>query len=161
MSLILLETYVNRHFPPAQQSRNSGFYAFAIALGWALGNLVGLQLYTERPRLAFGIGGTAGVIAGVIVLGWLPWPAEPHEQRHRRAALAPMRNFLGLGSAWSQEFLEGGMVAFLSVYLLFLGLSEERVSCLTSGLMIGVIRFQVPVASLADRLGRTAVLLGC
>jgi MFS family permease len=35
------------------------------------------------------------------------------------------------------------------------------VSWLTSGLMIGVILFQVPVAWLADRLGRTPVLLGC
>ncbi len=53
------------------------------------------------------------------------------------------------------------MVAFMSVYLLFLGLSEMRVSWVTSGIMIGVILFQVPVAWLADRLGRIRVLLGC
>jgi MFS family permease len=53
------------------------------------------------------------------------------------------------------------MVAFMSVYLLFLGLSESRVSWLTSAIMIGVILFQVPVAWLADRLGRTRVLLAC
>jgi MFS family permease len=161
MSLIPLETYVNRHSPAAQRSRNFGFYAFAIALGWALGNLVGLQLYSEWRRLAFGLGGTAGLVAGVIVLGWLSWPAEPHEERRSRAPLAPVRNFLGFGSAWSQGFLEGGMVAFLTLYLLFLGLSDVRVSWLTSGLMIAVILFQVPVAWLADRLGRSRVLLGC
>jgi MFS family permease len=161
MSLIPLETYVNRHSATAQRSRNFGFYAFAIALGWALGSLVGLQLYAKCPRLAFGIGGSAGLAAGVIVLGWLPWPAEPHEQRRSRAPLAPLRNFLGFGSAWSQGFLEGGMVAFLAIYLPFLGLSDERAGWLMSGLMIGVILFQVPVAWLADRLGRGRVLLGC
>jgi MFS family permease len=161
MSLIPLETYVNRQSPAAQRSQNFGFYAFAIALGWALGNLVGLQLYSEWPRLAFGLGGTAGLVAGVIVLGWLPWPEEPHEQRRSRAPLAPVRNCFGFGSAWSQGFLEGGMVAFLTLYLLFLGLSDVRVSWLTSGLMIAVILFQVPVAWLADRLGRSRVLLGC
>jgi MFS family permease len=161
MSLIPLETYVNRHSPPDRRSRNFGFYAFAIAVGWALGNLVGLQLYTDLPRLAFALGGSAGLLAAAVAFAWMSWPAEPPEQRQGRAALEPVRNFLGFGSAWSQGFLEGGMVAFLSLYLLFLGLSEVRVSWLTSGIMIGVILFQVPVAWLADRLGRQAVLLGC
>src|SRR5205823_819460 len=45
MSLIPMETLVNRESPPEQRGRNFGFYAFAVALGWALGNLVGLQMY--------------------------------------------------------------------------------------------------------------------
>jgi MFS family permease len=53
------------------------------------------------------------------------------------------------------------MVAFLSVYLLFLGLPETRVSWLTSGVMLGAILFQVPVAWLADHLGRTLILVSC
>src|SRR5207249_9497035 len=39
--------------------------------------------------------------------------------------------------------------------------SEAAASWLMSGLMIGIIVAQVPVAWLADRLGRTAVLVGC
>ncbi|MGH7221902.1 MAG: MFS transporter, partial [Gemmataceae bacterium] len=57
--------------------------------------------------------------------------------------------------------LEGSMVSLLPIYLLFLGLSKDAVSWLTSGIMIGVILFQVPVAWLADLLGRARVLLGC
>jgi MFS family permease len=53
------------------------------------------------------------------------------------------------------------MVAFLTTYLLFLGYSEKLVSWLLGGAMIGVIVIQVPVAWLADRLGRVAVLFGC
>ncbi len=53
------------------------------------------------------------------------------------------------------------MVSLLPIYLLFVGLSKEEVSWLISGIMIGAILFQVPVAWLADRLGRTAVLLVC
>ena len=34
MSLIPLETYVNRHSPAEQRSRNFGLYAVAIAAGW-------------------------------------------------------------------------------------------------------------------------------
>lgn len=161
MSLIPLETLVNRQALPAQRARHFGFYAFAVALGWALGNLVGLQLYAETPRLALVLGGIVGVVAGLLPLIGLTWPAELPEEPRRPLAIPLKANFLSFGSAWSQGFLEGGMVAFLAMYLLTLGLVETEVSWLTSGIMIGVILFQIPVAWLADRLGRTAVLIGC
>jgi MFS family permease len=53
------------------------------------------------------------------------------------------------------------MVAFLATYLLFLGFTQEGVSWLLGGTMVGVILFQVPVAWLADRYGRQRILLGC
>src|SRR5262249_43066222 len=55
----------------------------------------------------------------------------------------------------------GAMVAFMPVYLLAIGLTESGAGWILGGLMIGVIVVQVPVAWLADRLGRTPVLLGC
>jgi MFS family permease len=161
MSLIPMESFVNRQSPPGHRTRNFGFYAFAVALGWALGNYVGLQMYPHTPRLAFLIGAGGGILAGLTILCGLPWPEEPLEDRRTRTPLQMGRNLLSYGSAWSQGFLEGAMVTFLPVYLFFLGLANERVSCLTSGIMIGVIIFQVPVAWLAERLSRTGVLLGC
>jgi MFS family permease len=53
------------------------------------------------------------------------------------------------------------MVGLLPVYLLASGLSEAAAGALIAGLMIGVIVAQVPVAWLADRLGRVVVLIGC
>jgi MFS family permease len=161
MSLIPLESRVNRDAAPKERARNFGFYAFSVALGWAIGNLVGLQMYPVYPRAAFFLGGLVSISAGLLLLAQLPWPAEAAGD-HEKLGRIPMRpNFLSFGSAWSQGFLEGGMVAFMSVYLLFLGMSENRVSWLTSAIMIGVILFQVPVAWLADRLGRIRVLLAC
>ncbi len=161
MSLIPLETVINRHSPPEQRARNFGFYAFAIALGWAVGNLVGLQMYGETPRLALVLGGLVSILAGGVLLTCRTWPAEPPAEPRQRSAIPFVPNILSFGSAWSQGFLEGGMVAFLAVYLEYLGLVHTEVSWLTSGIMIGVILFQVPVAWLADRCGRTAVLVGC
>jgi MFS family permease len=61
-----------------------------------------------------------------------------------------------------QGFLEGGMITFLSVYLL-LGLhySDAAAGLLIGALFLGVIAFQLPGAWLADRLGRLQVLLAC
>jgi MFS family permease len=169
LTLIPLETYINRDSPPAHRSRNFGFYALAIAGGWALGNLVGLQMYEAAsgpdrawpPGLAFLVGGAAGVLAGFVILGWLPRLGGAVEESGARVPLQFGRNLLSFGTAWCQGFLEGGMVAFLSLYLLAKGLDLDRVSWLTSSIMIGVILFQVPVAWGADRLGRTRMLLGC
>ena len=160
-SLIPLETYVNRNSTPRRRAQTFGYYAFCVALGMALGTLVGLQLYPLAPRVAFLLGGAAALLGGVVVMVWKPtFPADA-EKGYGRAPLDFGRNFLGFGSAWSQGFLEGGMVALLPIYLLSTGLSEGAVSWLMSGLMVGVILAQVPLAWLADRLGRLAVLAGC
>lgn len=160
MSLIPMETYVNRDLEPEQRARNFGFYAFSVASGWALGNLFGLQLYPVAPFWAFGLGGAVSVAAGALVLVAMPPAGAPAEERHDGPVPAASA-FLSWGSAWCQGFLEGGMVGLLPVYLLSIGLTEQGVSWLTSGIMIGVILFQLPVAWLADRVNRTGVLAGC
>jgi MFS family permease len=161
MSLIPMETLINRNAPPERRARDFGYYAFTVALGIALGNLIGVPLYAEAPRAAFILGGCVSMIAIVIVLAWLPWLQVQEDSRDTRVRLALGRHFLSFGSAWSQGFLEGAMVALLPVYLLAIGLSEGGVGWLMSGMMMGVILCQVPTAWLADRLGRTVVLLGC
>jgi MFS family permease len=161
VSLIPLETFVNRNSAPQRRAQTFGYYAFCVALGMALGTLVGLQLYPLAPRVAFLLGGAAALLGGAVVLAWRPaFPADS-EEGEGRTPLEFGRNILSFGSAWSQGFLEGGMVALLPIYLLSTGFSEGAVSWLMSGLMVGVILAQVPVAWLADRLGRLAVLAGC
>jgi MFS family permease len=160
MTLIPLETLVNRLSAPEQRARNFGFYAFSVALGMALGTLL-VQWYPVAPTLVFMAGGAVSVVLGTVALFWLPVRQGMEEEAHEHAPLAFGRNFLSFGSAWSQGFLEGGMVGFLLVYLLASDFSAAQASGLMSGIMIGVILFQVPIAWLADRLGRTNVLVGC
>ena len=69
-----------------------------------------------------------------------------------------MRNRLSLGASWVQGFLEGGMLTFLSIYLLTLGYEEAQVGGLMAALFLGVVLFQTPSAWLADRFGRLRVL---
>jgi MFS family permease len=161
MSLIPVESLVNHNAAPEQRARDFGFYAFSIALGMALGIFLGMEMYTTAPWLGFLEGGLLGVAAAVVVDGWLPPSEVPPEEQHDRTPLEFRRNFLSFGSAWSQGFLEGGMMALLAIYLLTVGLSEQAAGALMGGIMVGVILFQVPLAWLADRLGRTPVLAGC
>lgn len=161
MTLIPLETLVNRTSPPQRRSRNFGLYAVAVAVGLALGAWLGMTVNAQSPTLAFSLGGGVTLIFGTGTLYWLPEYRGLTEERHERTSLGWVRNFFSFGTAWSQGFLEGGMVSQLPIYLLALGLSDEAVGQMLGGLMVGVIVAQVPVAWLADRLGRTQVLFGC
>jgi MFS family permease len=160
VSIIPLETLINRNSPPERRSTNFGFYAFAMASGIALGTLIGLPLYASAPRLSFVLGGSTGLLTAAVVFA-LEWPGHVEETLSSAVPVGLGRHLLSFGSAWSQGFLEGGMIALLPVYLLARGLSDVWVGWVMSGTMIGVICAQVPVAWLADRLGRTGVLLGC
>jgi MFS family permease len=161
LALIPMETCVNRDLPPQHRARNFGLYAVALTLGWALGNWAGLGLVADLAGLVFAAGGAAALVAAAFV--HLALPTIP-ERTIAGAAPAPLDfrgNFLSYGSAWSQGILEGGMVALLPLYLLALGLSEQQTGWLISTTMVGVLVFQVPVAWLADRIGRLPVLLAC
>jgi MFS family permease len=127
----------------------------------ALGTLGGLTLYPAAPRTAFVLGGAPALLGGLVVLAWRPDMAPAAEGHRSDTPLHLRRNFLSFGSAWAQGFLEGGMVGLLPLYLLASGLSEAAAGALMSGLMVGVILAQVPLAWLADRLGRVVVLFGC
>lgn len=161
LALIPMETLINQVSPSAARARNFGFYAFALAGGWALGNLVGLQMYGTAPRTAFVLGGIVSVAAALIYWIGMPPVTEQPPEATKKYPLELRRHALSYGSAWSQGFLEGGMVGLLPLYLLSVGFSEDSAAWLLSGIMIGVILFQVPLAWLADRFGRTAVLLCC
>jgi MFS family permease len=164
LSIIPMETLVNHNAPPEHRARDFGFYAFSVALGIALGSLVGLPLYPLVPRSAFALGGLVTLASGVVA--WIGWPVgqafQPDEvSQVRLESLTYGANTLSYGTAWVQGFLEGGLITFLSINLLGRGYSEGGVSLLVGGLFAGVILCQVPLAWLADRLGRLRVLLAC
>src|SRR5207302_284172 len=84
-------------------------------------------------------------------------PERIAEEETSAAPLSFTTNFLSYGTAWAQGVLEAGMFTFLSGYLLTLGYSEGGVSGFLGVLFLGVILFQIPLAQLADRLGRRAL----
>jgi MFS family permease len=161
VSLVPLETLINRTADPRERSRNFGYYALCIALGMAVGTGLGMQVYPAWPHGSFICGGVSALLAAGVVLLWMTWPSFEEEQQTGKTALEFGRNLLSFGSAWSQGYLEGGMVGLMPVYLLAIGLTETGAGWLMGGIMIGVILAQVPVAWLADRGGRTRVLLSC
>jgi MFS family permease len=162
LSLVPLETLVGGNSEPEHRTRHFSFYAVALTLGGAVGIWAGLHYYRPGDTLVFFLGGILPIGAGLALFRLLPPPAadatltKPSSER-----LDWSRHTLCFGTAWFQGFLEGGMLAFLSLYLISLGMSADLAGGLMSVTLVGVILFQVPVAWLADRSGRLPVLLAC
>jgi MFS family permease len=161
LSLIPLEALLSRDARPEKRARDFGFYGVSITVGAAAGIWLGLDLYRPDNFLAFYLGGAAPLVAGCVVWRWLIASPPGTSATTAPARLPWSRHFLSFGTAWCQGFLEGGMLAFLSSYLLFRGLSADLAGAMMGVTMIGVILFQVPVSWLADRHGRVSVLMGC
>jgi MFS family permease len=166
LSLIPMETLVNQNSPDDRRARDFGVYAVCVALGIALGGVIGLRLYQNSPRFAFIIGGMVTLAATAVA--WFGIQGETYNPVETAVPAAPTASMetgpavlLGLGTAWVQGFLEAGLFSFLSIYLLWLGYKETGASALAGALLAGVVLAQFPVAWLADRLGRLRVLLAC
>lgn len=160
LSVIPMETLVNHNAAAGSRGRDFGVYAFCVATGIALGSVVGLPLYPVAPRLAFAVGGLVTLLA--VPLAWVRMPSHcQHEEAGSDEPMPWASGLLSLGTAWVQGFLEGGTVTFLSLYLLYLGFTETSASGLMGGLFAGVILAQLPLAWLADRVGRLRILLVC
>jgi MFS family permease len=160
MSLLPLETWLSQNAPANQRSQNFAWYAVALTLGGAIGIGLGLPLFQVGPLLSIALAASVAIASGLILARWLPRPAHISEAAET-GRLRLFDNTLSYGSAWAQGFLEGGMLAFLSLYLLGLGLSADSAGWMMGISLAGVIIFQVPAGWLADRLGRRTVLLGC
>jgi MFS family permease len=161
LSLIPMETLVNHRSPPARRARHFAVYAVSVAAGIGLGNWAGLRLYQDTPRLAFALGGLVTLLASALVWWGLPARQAAAAETAGRFPLGQPATLLGLGTGWAQGFLEGCTIAFLSLYLCGLGFSQQAVSNLTGGLFVGVVLAQLPVAWLADALGRLRIVLVC
>jgi MFS family permease len=160
MSLVPLETVVSRDSLPERKTQNFACYAVSLTVGGALGMAVGAHLYVPGDALAFYVGAGAALAGGVGLLSLFhhsPSSASPTIP----ASLDLARNFLSYGAAWSLGFLEGGMLVFLPLFLVGRGFSEENAGMLMGVTTLGVIFFQIPVSWLADRLGKTPMLLSC
>ena len=131
-----------------------------MALGVGLGPVIGLQLYHRAPYLAFGLGGLTALLS--VLLLWWGYPADIGIASDKAQRPLPWRDhMLSLGTGWFQGFLEGGMLTFLSAYLLGLGYAEAATSGLLGALFLGVVLVQLPGAWLADTVGRLRVVLAC
>jgi MFS family permease len=157
LAMVPLESLINLSAPPEGRARAFGWYATAVGIGFALGSGVGLAVFDVTPQFSFLLGGIT--LLGLLMVPRLPLVAALGHAPDRGVPFRPP--FLSMGSAWTQGFLEAGMLALLPLYLSSLGIGDTEVGALISVILIGVIGFQLPIGWLADRFGRERTLAAC
>jgi MFS family permease len=169
-TLVPLETYLSRNCEPGRRAEAFSWFAVSLTLAGGLGIALGLEGFNPDGVLGGRLGGAeaafwigaafpliAAIVAGVRLGGTdagteSSTPAESFRWRD---------HLLSFGAAWGQGFLEGGMLAFLSLFLVERGLSTTEAGTAMGAAMVGVIACQIPVGWIADRFGRRPSLLGC
>ena len=146
------------------------YYGVSLTIGGAAGIALGLDCFDRAgligailgsPRNAFFLGAIFPALSSLAIHVGLPGESWDQESDAAHFRFQWRKQFLPFATAWGQGFLEGGMLAFLSLYLVEQGMSESATGLMMGIAMIGVILFQVPVGWLGDRLGRVPVLIGC
>jgi MFS family permease len=157
LAMVPLESLVNLSAPAKSRAHAFGWYATAVGIGFALGSGVGLAVFEIAPQFSFMLGGIT--LFGILMVLRLPPVATVGHAADRGNSFRPP--FLSMGSAWTQGFLEAGMLALLPLYLSSLGIGDAEVGALIGVILVGVIGFQLPIGWLADRFGRERMLIAC
>lgn len=161
MSLVPLETLVSQQSAPESKTLNFGIYGVSLTLGGAFGIGLAPQCYGLGFPVVFALGSCLPLLAGVALSACLRPLEIDSAETEAPASLGFRRNFLSYGTAGAQGFLEGGMLAFLALFLQSRGFSPEHAGSLVSVATVGVLLFQVPISWAADRVGKTPMLLAC
>jgi MFS family permease len=157
---------------------------FALSEAWVLSNATGkwrgliVGAYATCISATFGVG--AGVVGWVGIEGYLPFvigaivlclTALPISMLTASASEAnyehvSMLHFLPkapllLGAIYVHAIFDGGMLGFLSVYGKQSGMSVEDAAYLLTALSFGNVFFQIPIGWIADRIGKTPMMMVC
>jgi MFS family permease len=157
---------------------------FALSEAWVLASATGkwrgliIGAYATCISATFGVG--AAVIGWVGIEGYLPFvigaivlclAALPMSMLTKEASEADyehvsMLAFLPkapmlLGAVYVHAIFDGGMLGFLSVYGVRSGLSVEAGAVLITALSFGNVFFQIPIGWIADKVGRTPMMMAC
>jgi MFS family permease len=159
LCVVPIETMVSQESPPERTTRYFAFFGVALTTGGAIGFALAPELDRFGYEAAFAVAAGAALVAIITTVAGVRRGVESSEGPD--AAIDWRKNRLSFGTAWCQGFLEGGMVAFLQLFLAERGFGKEIAGVLMGALTIGVILFQIPVSFLADRWGKTPTLLAC
>ncbi|MBH0239193.1 MFS transporter [Methylobrevis albus] len=159
-AFILSEFWINALAPENRRGLIMGIYATVLSFGFALGPVI-LSFTDATTAMPFIAGAAILLLSVVPVLFALKAnpSLEGQSQRGfvRFIVLVPMATFAALAFGAT----ESGMMAFIAIYGLRIGLDFQSAALLVSAVAIGNIVLQIPLGMLADRLDRRYMLLAC
>jgi MFS family permease len=136
----------------------SGIYFLALALGFVVGPIIGFQIYSISPQLAFLVG--SGVLLCGSAIAWKELPRKLIVAKKTPNSSIKLLNKLKfpLLGAFSYGFAEATLITLYPVFLLRQNYSVEQMGYTVSVFVVGSIISTIPVTQIADRYGRIRIL---
>lgn len=158
---VISETWMLAITPAAKRGRIMGIYTSIVSGGFAMGPVT-LALVGTEGWPPFLVGIAAFVFCGLILVCVLPRLPEMQDEEHstsvaRFLLLAPLLLF----AVFTAAAFEQGLLSLFAVYGNAFGSPEQRVATLLAVFIAGNIALQVPLGTLAERVGALRVMVLC
>ena len=149
------ETSVNQISAPENRARNMGYYGSSVAIGMAVGPIIGMYLIQTSIFLpfyfCFGLSLFTATLAGIFLKSMV-FKAEGVEEVNFSTLAKSLQ--IPLGAAFVYGFFESSMIALLPIYLIANNISSINLGTIISAFIVGGILFQLPAGVIADRIGK-------
>ena len=158
---VVSESWINQIAPRANRATILGIYAATLSAGFGAGAALLSLIGTEGATPFFA--GAVIVAASIIPLLLLRGPGVEPPRKGEADISAQFRAMRGAPTAMMAAIAFGALESALyqlgPVYGVRIGLTPETAALLVSAGAIGGIALQVPLGWLADRFGRTRMLM--
>ncbi|MSR30255.1 MAG: MFS transporter [Gemmataceae bacterium] len=157
MSLVPLETMVIQQSPVEKKNRFFGYFELSLALGFGAGGALGPALETVKPGLSYLLGGTVILLGAVLALP-IPTSLAQEQRLEGPSPSRVLKCWVWFSTAFTQGFLEGGLLTFAGLQIIGLGYGNREVAFVFASMFFGVVVSMLGVARLADRFGGIRIL---
>lgn len=157
-AFILSEFWISALAPPKKRGLILGIYATVLSLGFSVGPVI-LALVGSEGVTPFVIGTAVLGLSVLPVLAALG--ADPSMEGGSERGFAKFLLLVPLASfaALTMGATESGVMSFVAIYGLRIGLEERTAALLVTAVAVGNIVSQIPLGMISDRMDRRRLLL--
>ncbi len=157
-TLVPLETLVYQNAEISEKAKIFGFFELCLSAGAGIGGSLAPLLESFQQNSGYVFFGFFPLI-GVIAL--LPIQIKiANAMELESVSFSEIKKlYIWYFTAFTQGFIEGGLLSYLGVLILSMGFTTDRISIIFSSMFAGVICSMLFITRLADAVGFKKVLL--
>jgi MFS family permease len=158
MALVPLETLVYQNAEPFEKAKVFGLFELCLSAGVGIGASLAPLLESIQSKTGYIIFGLFPLL-GVIALFGIKIKIESAAELEVISFEDIKKMYLWFCTAFTQGFLEGGLLSYLGLMILGMGYPADQVSIVFGSMFAGVICSMLFITRLADAIGHKRVLL--
>jgi len=158
MALVPLETLVYQNANPLEKAKVFGIFELCLSAGVGIGASLAPLLESFQSRTGYVLFGIFPLFGAISLLG-IKIKIENASELEIISFGDIKKMYVWFCTAFTQGFLEGGLLSYLGLMILGMGYAADQVSIVFGSMFAGVICSMLFITRLADAIGHKQVLL--